>query len=189
MGSKYCVQRALIRVILFLFIATTFLCGLPATAMSGDDAGPAINNGWLGRHLPQLKKPRLMTEGDIRNKDERDTYQKEGWSFVLKGDFDKDGFPDYCVSGKYDGPYPGKSIFVAIFTKKNDAIVPRLLYKHSIPANVAFLMREKGSSVDMELPPVAGNYDIISVAFALYTEYGFVIIWNGKEYVIIPSEL
>jgi hypothetical protein len=86
------------------------------------------------------------------------------------------------VVGKYDGPYPNNSIFVAILSKKRHKVVVEFLYKHEPPHDRAFLGKEE----DRKLYVKNANkrFDVIVIGFAEGTCYALAIAWDGNRYFI-----
>jgi len=127
-----------------------------------------------------LKNPRIMTVEDVKDEDERKAFVELGYSFVAKGDLNKDGYVDYAIVGKYDGPYPDRSLFVAIVSLKEGN--SSLEYKIRIPHDRAFLKIEPGSRLHCK--GVDKTFDVVFVAMSLWTDDAWVIAWNGKKYFV-----
>lgn len=99
-----------------LLVLTSFFLILLGLSISGIQGQVKIDNNFFKKYLTQIKNPKLLTIDDIK----RD-YEKtgmEGWSFVIEGDFNKDGYTDCAIAGKYDGPYPDSSLSIAILSEK-----------------------------------------------------------------------
>jgi hypothetical protein len=146
-------------------------------------SGPLrIDDDFLKKHLTQLKNPRLMTIEDVSREYERNWFldSDPGCSFVVEGDFNKDGSPDYAVVGKYDGQYPNNSIFVAILSRKQGKVVVEFLYRHKVPHDRAFLCKEDGKKLYAK--NADKRFDVIVIAFAYGTDNVSAIAWNGKRY-------
>jgi hypothetical protein len=138
-----------------------------------------ISNNFLEQHITQLKHPRLLTIDDItRDYEER---EMEGYSFLLKGDFNKDGRDDYAIAGKYDGPSNEELLFVCILTTKNDIITVEYIHQILFPHDRVFLSSESGAKYTVK--NVNKKYDIIKVAMALGTDWVWIIAWDGKKYI------
>jgi hypothetical protein len=74
----------------------------------------------LRRLLPELRNPRIFTEADLKNDDERQAFRHDGLSFILRGDFDGNRNPDIVVAGRFDNRGNADDVaFVAILTKEN----------------------------------------------------------------------
>jgi hypothetical protein len=170
---------------------TVVWIGLPmliilVTAATISRAGEAItiDNSFLKKHLTELKNPRLLTIDDIKNDYEK--VEMEGCSFVVKEDFNKDGYDDYAIAGKYDGPFNEKSLFITILTVKNDIITVEYMDKFSFAHDRVFLCSEPGSNYIIE--NVDKKYDVIAAVMAFGTEWVWLIVWDGKKYITPAPE-
>jgi hypothetical protein len=143
-----------------------------------------IDDDFLKKYLTQLKNPRLMKIEDVTLEYERNWFldPASGSSFVIEGDFNKDGNPDYAVIGKYDGPYPSNSIFVAVLSKRRGKFTVDFLYKHEAPHDRAFLTKEEGRKLYVK--NANKRFDVIVIGFAYGTDYVSAIAWDGKRYFI-----
>lgn len=168
-----------------IFILSTILITLVLSfsIMPEDGSLPKIDNNFLRKHITQIKNPKLMTIEDFTLEYERNWLLEpdSSCSFVVKGDFNKDGYSDYAVVGKYDGPYRDKSIFIAILTAKENKIFTEFLYKHNVAHDRAFLCAKPGRQV--EIKNIDKRFDVIIAGFSYGTDYLFAIVWNGKEYI------
>ncbi|NWG01542.1 MAG: hypothetical protein HXY44_01640 [Syntrophaceae bacterium] len=168
----------------------TILVTVTFTLLSLSEGGvfSEIDNNFLKRYVTQLKSPRLMTVGDVKLEYERAWFMdpESGCSFVVKGDFNKDGYIDYAVIGKYDGPYPDKSIFIAIFSTKSGKVTTEFLYKHGVAHDRGFLCLERGDVVNIR--NVDKRFDVIIVSFAYGTDYVSAIAWDGRRYFCTEFE-
>jgi hypothetical protein len=170
-----------------LLFAGLSLVVMPAIGVSAEANGvQAIDKMFLSKHLPMLKNPRVMTLGDVREKQETNILHEKiarykRCSFILKGDFNKDGRGDYAVIGKYDGPFPGKSLFIAIFSGPYNK--PTLDYLHRLPYphDRGFLCLTTGEQ--MHVPRVTRKYDIILVILAVDSDNFYALVWDGKKYI------
>lgn len=97
---------------------------LPSDVRPGDKPISLAPNR-LAAILPELKNPRLMSLQDLDNtKQEKETFIEDGYTFVLRGDFNKDGYADIVFVGKYDNPEnPIANSFVAIITFKKKKVI------------------------------------------------------------------
>ena len=163
---------------LWIGLLTLILLMMAATVSRAGEA-ITIDNSFLKKHLTQVKNPRLLTIDDIKRQYEK--YEMEGWSFVVKGDFNKDGHDDYAIAGKYDGPYNEKSLFVSILTIKNGTITVEFMEKIPFPHDRVFL--SSGPGTDYIIENVDKKYNVIEVAMALATDWGWLIAWDGKKYI------
>jgi hypothetical protein len=141
-----------------------------------------IDNEFVKKHLKMLKNPRIMTVGDVKDENEREAFVDLGYSFVVKGDLNKDGYIDYAIVGKYDGPYPDRSLFVAVVSLKEGKSSLEFLHKIRRPHDRAFLKIEPGSRLYCK--GVDKTFDVVFVAMSLWTEDAWCIAWNGRKYFI-----
>jgi len=165
-------------------LSILFSCISTQPRLAGDEANSyEINNEFIRKHLTALKNPRILTAEDVTDRDEREMFAEYGYSFVAEGDLNKDGFKDYAFVGKYDGPYPDRSLFIAIMSLKGgDTVSLEFLYKLHYPHDRAFLIVEPGSKSHCE--GVDSRFDVLSVGMALWTDYGWTIAWDGKRYFV-----
>lgn len=163
---------------------TTILVTITFTSLSLSEGRVSfeVDNNFLRKYISQLKNPRLMTIEDVKLEYEKAWIEdpESGCSFVVKGDFNKDGYIDYGVIGKYDGPYPDKSIFIAIFSTKGGKVTTEFLYKHGVAHDRGFLCLEWGDVVNIR--NVDKKFDVIIASFAYGTDYVFAIAWDGMKY-------
>ncbi len=128
-----------------------------------------------------LKNPRILTAEDVKYEDERKAFAELGYSFVVKGDLNRDGYVDYAIVGKYDGPYPDRSLFVAIVSFREGK--PRLEFLRKIlPHDRAFLKIEPGSRLYCK--GVDKTFDVVFVAMSLWTDDAWGIAWDSKKYFV-----
>jgi hypothetical protein len=149
--------------------------------------GPiVINNELLRNTITELANPRILRTEDIKDEEERTEYVDMGYSFVVKGDFNKDGNTDYAVVGKYDGPYPNESVFLSILSIKGGKVSVEFLHKFRLPHDVAFLRIE--SDDETRIKNVNKQCDVLVVAMRLWTDYALVIAWDGTRYSMTSPE-
>ena len=181
MGSQYNFQVICSK---FKIIFAVILFGqaliLLSTAQGNDPS--KIDNIFLRKYVTQVKGPRLLTNEDIRLEYEKT--EMEGWSFVIEGDFNKDGHTDYAIAGKYDGPYGDKSLFVMILSDRNGKISNEFFYAVPFPHDRLFLRLEQGGNVRVCAGGIKREFDVILVAFALGTDWGYAIAWDGIKYIL-----
>jgi len=149
-----------------------------------------IDKVFLQKHLPKLKNPRPMSVEDVPAVEEKIILSEEQTlykkcSFIITGDFNKDGRTDYAVIGKYDGPFANDSIFIAIFSRTNTVIKLDYLYKLTYPHDRGFLCITSGEK--MNIPKINKQYDVIVVVLAVDTDNGFTLAWNGRQYIRIKD--
>lgn len=141
---------------------------LPAEYPAGSKL--RIDNALLAKLLPEVKNPRLMTVDDLG--DDKEFFEVDGFSFILEGDFDKDGKKDYAVAGKdEDTSYA----FILVLTMRQGKPVVR--YFRSLRPLVRV-------SLDIRRDCHKG-YDAIDLAFTLRSDHGIYLVWDGKRYVTI----
>jgi hypothetical protein len=179
MGFQYNIQvmRKRLKVVLFIGVFLWANSCLAATK-----AAVVINDEYLKKTLAQLGNPRILTSEDIMDDQERKEYMNMGYSFVVKGDFNKDGTVDYAIAGKYDGPYPNQSIFITIISIKDDKANVEFLHRFAFPHDAVFLRVESGDEINAR--NIGKRFDILIVAMTLWSDYSFVIVWDGTKYVM-----
>ncbi len=126
--------------------------------------GVTIDDAYLQKTFPQLSGARLSRPEDIRDIF-REPFRKERYSFVLKGDFNRDGYTDYFISGQFEKDGKRKPFFA-------------LISLHGGKAVVDILNTEVSDTIMLkELEP--GK---IIAAYALNSNDFYLIYWDGKEY-------
>jgi len=171
-----------LRIFLVTIISILFLSNL---SISATRERIRIDEFFLRTHLTELKNPRLMIATDIKDKDEREGYRDLGYSFIIEGDFNKDGYTDFAIVGKYDGPFPNKSFFVAVLSVRGAKVSVDFLRKIT-GHDRAFLCLEPGHRVHVE--NIDQRFDVIVVAMELWTDYAWAIAWDGKKYIETECE-
>jgi hypothetical protein len=121
----------------------------------------------------------MMTRNDLRNTENIEDLRIGRWSFIIHGDFNKDGYPDVAVVGRCDYEYPGKSIFIAIFTNIEGTISNEFL-SLGPGEDRAFLRLEKGTMI---VEGIDEKYNVIFAVLEFGSDYGFVIVWDGNKYI------
>ncbi len=133
-----------------------------------------LNNDVLQKLFPELKEPKLFSENDLYDENDREYYLIEGNSFLVQGDFNKDGYIDiaFIIKGM-DKVTLLKIIGFAIVSIKGNELI-RDHFKIFTHSKKGFLKKTT-------------NYkqgkDAISVCYALETDWEDFIYWNGKEYI------
>lgn len=159
-------------------ILTLFSCiSTQQTTLKDATSSWKIDDEFVKKHFKTLKNPRILVAEDIMDEDERKEFGELGYSFVVKGDLNKDGYADYAVVGKCDTSI-NSPLFVAIVSLKDNAITTKFLKK--ISHDRAFLRVEPGSRLRCE--GTDEMFDVVLVAMKLWTDYGWVIAWDGKKY-------
>ncbi len=138
-----------------------------------------IDDRFLCKYVTQVKNPHLLTEKDLKRKPEKEAYKDYGYSFLVEGDFNKDGNTDYAIAAKYNDENSKQAVFVAIITVRNSNVAVEFFYP--IPSHDRiFLHLEQGT---MHVENIDRRYDVILVALELWTDYVFVVAWDGKKYI------
>jgi len=170
-----------INVILVLIYSLPILC----CAGEPQGTGTIVNDDFLQKNLNLPAKPRLMTPRDVKKKEELrilsgdySLYTK--CAFVIQGDFNKDGRKDHAVVGMYEGPFPGRSIFVAIFSETGKGTNVDFLHTLPVAHDRAFLCLTRPGQ--KQAPGIDKKYDMISVIFEVDSDNGFDIVWDGTKY-------
>lgn len=144
---------------------------IPAGIKPGDKP-ITLNTSLLGRLLPELRNPRLMSFKDIVDSYEQNAFIEGGYSFVLRGDFDRDGFADIAFVGKHENPNDnGENCFIAIFSIKGKKVVREYLAKLSSPR--VFLLR---------IPAYKPGIDAMQLVYKFGTEECGYLYWIEKKY-------
>jgi len=131
-----------------------------------------LNKGLLKKLLPELINPRLMTFKDLGTPAEQEGFLEGGYTFVLRGDFDRDGFADIVFVGKYDNPEnPERNSFIAVVTIKGEKIIRK--YFSKIHRDRISLLRAVNYKTKIEA--IGMSYNIAS------DDCGF-LYWTGKDW-------
>lgn len=137
-----------------------------------------LNKELLKKLLPELKNPRLMTLKDLEDTEEQEIFKEEGYTFVLEGDFNKDGVPDIAFVGKYDNDKkPNENSFIAIISIKNNNITRELLNK----------LRTKQVSLTLA-PAYKHNIDAIALIYKFGSDECGHLFWEGGIYRYEPCQ-
>lgn len=123
--------------------------------------------------FPELKNPRLMTLKDLSNLEEKESFINGGYSFVLRGDFNSDGFADLAFVGKYDDiEHPERNCFVAIISIKQKKIIRDFFLKRNV--------ERMGLRKEIEYKP---KIDAILMAYEFFgSEACEVLYWSDTKY-------
>jgi len=126
-----------------------------------------LDNSLLQKLLPKLRKPRLMTMDDFGELDKR-FFRQDGFSFVVEGDFDRDGTKDTAIAGK-DEELNTFILLLAVGRGK-----PILKYFEYFPGN---------SQLSLQVVPKCHRgFDGIALVFTLRSDHGFYLVWDSKKY-------
>ncbi len=100
------------------------------TEIRPGDKPITLNKDILAKIIPELLNPRIMSLEDLKTYDEEALFLEGGYTFVLRGDFNRDGFADIIFVGKYDGETDTKgNSFIAILSIQKNKIVREFLSK------------------------------------------------------------
>lgn len=135
-----------------------------------------LNPPLLSRLLPELRNPRLMSIKDLNDSDEQEGFFEGGYSFVLRGDFNKDGFADIAFVGKYDNQSDSeKNSFIAIVSIRGRKVIRE--YFSRLETKKAYLIRV------IDFKPQA---DAIGIVYNLYSEECGYLYWGKGQYNFKP---
>ncbi len=131
-----------------------------------------LSEGFLRRLLPELKNPRLMKFEDLGDPYEQEGFIEEGCTFVIRGDFNRDGVADLAFVGKYENAeYPGKNIFITIISIKEKRVIRDFLFPIS---------KERVSLINViEYKP---KIDAIGMFYTLASDDCGYLYWTGKKW-------
>lgn len=150
----------LVLTVLFTLVAAYWLLHgkiLTVTDVSVDDA-------YISKTFTQLKGARLSRPEDLRDIF-REPFRKDRYSFLLKGDFNRDGYPDYFISGQFEQNGKTKPFFA-------------LISLHGSKVIIEILNTEVSDTIMLkELEP--GK---IIAAYALDSNDFYLIYWDGTKY-------
>jgi hypothetical protein len=71
------------------YLPLAVVTAISFVVVAGGYAGEALRpptSEELRRLLPELRNPRIFTEADLKNDDERQAFRDDGLSFILRGD-------------------------------------------------------------------------------------------------------
>lgn len=134
-----------------------------------------LNKSLLTKLLPELKNPRLMTLKDLDEKlDEPRLFMDNGYTFVLRDDFNRDGIADIAFVGKYDNPdQPYKNSFIATVSIKGKQVIREYFSK---------VFRDRISLLRaIEYKP---KIDAIGMSFNLVSDDCAYLFWTGKKWQV-----
>lgn len=126
--------------------------------------GVMIDDAYISKTFPQLAGARLSRVEDLRDIF-REPFRKERYSFVLKGDFNRDGYTDYFISGQFEKDGKRKPFFALISLRGGKAVVDIL--NTEVSDTIMLKEFEPGK---------------IIAAYALNSNDFYLIYWDGKEY-------
>jgi hypothetical protein len=137
-----------------------------------------LNKSLLDKLLPEVKNPRLMTFADLADAEEQSGFLEGGYTFVLRGDFNKDGIADIAFVGKYKNSesYEENS-FVAIISIKGKKVVRDYFLKLNNPKICL-----------ISIPDYKPGTDAIGMVFNIFSEECGYLFWNIKQYEFKPCQ-
>jgi len=142
------------------------------------DKPVTLNKNFLTKILPEVKTPRLMAFTDLGDTDEQNSFFEGGYTFVLRGDFNKDGFADIAFVGKYDNlDSPENNSFVTIISIKGKKVTREYFSKTDTPKAYLLTVLEYKQKIDA-----------VGLIFNLYSEECGYLFWTGKQYDFEPCQ-
>jgi hypothetical protein len=133
-----------------------------------------VDDGLLKNLLPKVKAPRLMRLDDLLDDWERRNFVTDGLTFILEGDYDRDGKQDYAVAGKDDSLDPNLSAFILILTVKQGRPVV-MYFRHLRIPRLSLLLQ----------PNCYKGFDGIGLVQTPRSDHGAYLTWDGAKYSII----
>lgn len=128
--------------------------------------------------LPELKNPRLMRFEDLGDPHEQEGFIEEGFTFVLRGDFNRDGVADLAFVGKYDNPeHPKENTFIVVVSFKEKMVIRDFFSK--IPRDRASLLLE---------PRYKPKIDAIFISYTYASDDCEFLYWNRIKYEFDPCK-
>lgn len=125
----------------------------------------------LGILFPGLKNPRRMSIDDLIDIDQKEDFYEEGYTFVLRGDFNRDGIADIAFVGKYDGNNKNADAFMSILSIKGKRVIVE--HWRKLPYHRAAIL------VD---PNYKKNIDGINIMYTFGSEECETLYWDGKQW-------
>jgi len=145
---------------------------LPSNIKPG--AKPITLSGDILKELfPELKNPRLMKLGDLDSSfNEQEDFIEGGFTFVLRGDFNRDGIADIAFVGKYDNSEKqDENSFIAILSVKGKKVL-RIFFSK--------IYKKKISLV--RVINYRPNIDAIGMTYIIPSEDCGYLFWSGKNW-------
>jgi hypothetical protein len=132
----------------------------------------------LSKIVPELKKPRFMTVTDIGDIDKQNSFLEERYSFVLRDDFNKDGFADVAFVGKYENDNnPDENTFFTIFSFRGKKLVRD--YFTTLKARRVFLLKDLN---------FRHGFNGIILIYAPASDFCGTLYWSGSKYDYEPCQ-
>lgn len=129
-----------------------------------------LSDDFLQKLISELKNPRLMSYEDL-DEINKVSFISRGLTFVLGGDFNRDGIADVAFVGKYDSG-SSEDTFLAIVSIKGKKVTRKFIKKQ----NSRQLLLDK-------VPKYKENVDAIYVTYNDPSEECFFLFWQDNKYV------
>jgi hypothetical protein len=127
----------------------------------------------LSSLLPELKNPSLLTYEDLGDELEKSCFIEGGFTFVLRGDFNKDGYADLAFIVKDQGEKAyDKKIFLVIVSIKGQTVT-RELFEPLSYVRASLLL----------VPNYKKGTDGIIISYTINSGENEILYWNGSKYV------
>ena len=132
-----------------------------------------LTSDLIGKLLPELTNPRLMDIADLKEEfDEQRSFLEEGCTFVLRGDFNSDGFADIVFVGKHDNPErPVFDTFISIISIKEQKVI-RIYMSRINRDRIALLA----------VPEYKPGTDAIFMTYNFASDDCALLYWHNKEW-------
>ncbi len=147
---------------------------LPSRINPGDKP-ITISNRFLSEILPELKNPRFISLSDIGDDYWIQQFLEGGFTFVLMGDFNRDGIADVAFTGKFDNDTnPELNSFFAIVSIANKKVVRDFMVVLPVQCNSVWLK---------VLPKYKKVRNAIRLLRDGESEDILLVFWDGAKYV------
>jgi hypothetical protein len=133
---------------------------------------------FLSQILPELKEPELLSFDDLGDKDERDNFIEAGCTFVVRGDFKKDGNADIAFVVKDKG---------SILSEKKIYLVVISIKEQTVTRDFFCMLNNKRASLLLMANYKKGP-DVIMVYYNLESDWCHLLYWNGQKYTLQSCE-
>jgi len=131
-----------------------------------------LDENLLKKLLPELRNPRLMSFKDLNTPDEQEGFLEGGYTFVLRGDFDWNGFADIAFVGKYDNPdHPNKNTFIAIVSIEGKKVLRKF-----------FSVIRRDRILLIRVINYKPKIDAIGMSYNLASDDCGYLYWTGREW-------
>jgi len=137
-----------------------------------------LSDSFISEIVPELKNPRFMTVSDIGDIHEQNSFLEQGYSFVLRDDFNKDGFADLAFVGKYENDNnPKEDTFLVIVTFRGKKVVRDFF--RPLKTNRVFLLK----IINFKLVCNA-----IGMIYIPASDFCGTLYWSGSKYDYEPCQ-